>query len=390
MSLDKEKHCSTSFSGPSDPNHTSPHSSEHFTLTGHASTISPQEEVLLIRFRDFCQENGYCRFPEDGQLNVDDTTLLRFLRANNLDLNKAVDRLRVVQDWRLNHAIEKSYLHMDVQCYEDYRKMVCLSLPFFSSNLFLFFCDVADGFASSLNGRRCDRQGLPLYVFPVKHFTAERMAAYRSKYNRATPTTVSQTQDLQCHILAFHALYENMLKFVMPLCSQLPHSHSQAPVCASTHIIDIAGVRLGHFWKIKKYLQGAISIATTHYPETLGHIFVVSAPPYFVKAWEIIKKWFDPASVSKILILSPSESKTILSAYIDLPNLPKEYGGMLSWEWGEMLNLEEPARDIASGIYFRDQNGDQQFLKGPVTFSGGSVHRWGTVDGELRRQTRKG
>jgi hypothetical protein len=51
----------------------------------------------------------------------------RFLRAYNLDVNKAINRFRAVQDWRVEHAISKCYLRMDVQCYEDYRKMVSSS-----------------------------------------------------------------------------------------------------------------------------------------------------------------------------------------------------------------------------------------------------------------------
>ena len=108
-----------------------------------------------------------------------------------------------------------------------------------------------------------------------------------------------------------------------------------------------------------------------------------------MKVWGIVKKWFDPASISKILILPHSETEMTLSTYIDPQNLPKQYGGLLSWEWGEPPKLEESMKDIASGIYVRDQTGDEQFLKGPVTFSDGSVHPWGTVNGELRRQPKK-
>ncbi|KAK6814646.1 hypothetical protein RU639_009550 [Aspergillus parasiticus] len=346
-------------------NNSSPNRGEKAELIDHANVLAPEEDIVLRRFRHYCQENGYYKWPEDGQSTIDDTTLLRFLRAHNFDLGKAIDRFRVVHDWRANHAIDDAYLHMDVQCYEDYRKM----------------------FAQWTG--RCDRQGLPLYVFPVKQFTPGRMEAYISTYNHTTVTTVSQAQDLPCHILAFHALYENMLKFVMPLCSKLHDSHARAPVSASTHIIDITGVGFGHFWKIRKYLQGAISIATTHYPETLGHIFIVGAPPSFVTVWGVIKKWFDPGSISKILILPHSETEMTLSTYIDPQNLPKQYGGLLSWEWGKPPNLEPAMQDIASGIYVRDQTGDQSFLKGPVTFSDGSVHAWGTVNGELRRQPKE-
>jgi hypothetical protein len=223
-------------------------------------------------------------------------------------------------------------------------------------------------------------------IFPVKHFTKETMDAYILKYSTHSVEKAPPLSDLPCHVLAFHALYENMLEFVMPLCSQLPRPYRESPVFASTHIIDITDVSLGHLWKIKSYLQAAISTATTNYPETLGHIFVrlscsmiclrwkltltcpfqvVGAPPSFVRAWGMIKRWFDPSSVSKILILSPSETNVTLLNFIDSQNLPKQYGGALCWAWGDMPNLEQSAREIAPELYRKDENGDEQYLKGP-------------------------
>ena len=45
-------------------------------------------------------------------------------------------------------------------------------------------------------------------------------------------------------------------------------------ISASTHIIDVSGVSIRQFWNIRKYLQQASTTATTHYPETLGKVFV--------------------------------------------------------------------------------------------------------------------
>lgn len=142
----------------------------------------------------------------------------------------------------------------------------------------------------------------------MKHFTPERMDAYISKHSQTFQSHFS-AHDLPCHAAAFHALYEHMLKFVMPLCTQLVHPKAKTPVSASTHIIDITGVGFGQFWKIKKYLQRAIVAATTHYPDTLGHIFVSLIYQRVRSRSSNPLTWFCPGRSSALRLLLSKSGK---------------------------------------------------------------------------------
>src|SRR6202008_4931140 len=75
-------------------------------------------------------------------------------------------------------------------------------------------------------------------------------------------------------LLRLFALYENLLNFVMPMCSQLPRPNPETPIVTSTNIVDVSGVGLKQFWNLKGHMQDASVLATAHYPETLERIFV--------------------------------------------------------------------------------------------------------------------
>lgn len=77
--------------------------------------------------------------------------------------------------------------------------------------------------------------------------------------------------------LRLFALYENLTRFVMPLCSSVPgRSNPETPVDQSNNIIDISKVGLKQFWNLRSHMQEASTLATAHYPEILDRIFVSS------------------------------------------------------------------------------------------------------------------
>lgn len=76
-------------------------------------------------------------------------------------------------------------------------------------------------------------------------------------------------------MLRLFALYENLVRFVLPLCSAIPdRPQPETPVSLSNNIVDISGVSLKQFWNLKGHMQDASQLATAHYPETLDRIFV--------------------------------------------------------------------------------------------------------------------
>jgi hypothetical protein len=137
---------------------------------------------------------------------------------------------------------------------------------------------------------------------------------------------------------------------------------------------------------------------------------IIGAPAFFPTVWGWIKRWFDPVTTSKIFILSSSEVKSTLTNFMDPSSFPKQYGGELDWDWGDMPILDEPARAIAGALERIGEYGDKddtpttatattaeekdgdkpqkpEFLKGPIAFKGDRMEIYGSVNGEPRRRT---
>lgn len=98
------------------------------------------------------------------------------------------------------------------------------------------------------------------------------MNAYTSA---ASKTTSKSKGDAPSKMLRLFALYENLTRFVMPLCSAVPgRPNAETPVDQSNNIVDISKVGLKQFWNLRGHMQDASQLATAHYPETLDRIFV--------------------------------------------------------------------------------------------------------------------
>lgn len=211
-------------------------------------------------------------------------------------------------------------------------------------------------------------------------------------------------------MLRLFALYENLTRFVMPLCSAVPgRPNPETPIDQSNNIVDISRVGLKQFWNLRSHMQDASTLATAHYPETLDRIFVsrlpfshrqlhadqppeiIGAPSFFPTVWGWIKKWFDPITTSKIFILSHQQVLPTLKSFIDIANIPKKYGGELDFECGKIPVLDQQVRDclsIAAG-----SDAEKLFLTAPVRWiKAGDDDEMtalgvGSIDGKQRRET---
>ncbi|KAJ5726774.1 uncharacterized protein N7483_008131 [Penicillium malachiteum] len=319
-----------------------------------------------------------CQMPSPGQVHVGrrciivsfellrvfllsiDKSSRRYLRARSFQVEAAFEQFDFCMKWRKEIGIEEFYDNLEVGSYEESRKMYPQWI-----------------------GRR-DLDGRPVYVFVVKHFTKKDLDEYFEKIASSPPANKEYKSNAPGYVLHFHALYENLIRFVTPLVSELPRPNENIPVSASTHIIDISGVSLRQFFGIRKYLQESSEMVTKHYPETLGRVFVAGAPYFFRSIWDVMSHWFDPVTRSKLFLLTSSEAKSTLLSYIDASNLPTEYGGTLEWEWKDMPNLDKPTRELVHELY--ESNGQSnEIAKGPVSFQGGCIQLLGTVNGQSGR-----
>ncbi len=216
-----------------------------------------------------------------------------------------------------------------------------------------------------------ESRGIPVYVFEIRHLDSKSVAAYEKSADAAYSRAHTDGKTAP-KLLRLFALYENLTRFVQPMCTELTdRDHANTPITLSTNIVDVTGVSLRQFWNLKSHMQAASQLATAHYPETLDRIFIIGAPMFFSTVWGWIKRWFDPITVSKIFILSSHEVQPTLEAFIDPRNIPTQYGGELDFKWGSMPNLDPAIRDAAEW-----EDGYTAFPKGPVL--------WREIDGGRR------
>ncbi|EMR86928.1 hypothetical protein ACHAPC_004654 [Botrytis cinerea] len=305
---------------------------------GHLGHLTTEEEAALNNFKVVCAEKGLYK-PGNGSdepASHEDATLLRFLRARRFIVVDALKQFSETEEWRKENELDQLYETIDLEHYEETRRLYPQWI-----------------------GRR-DRRGIPVYVFEVSYLTGKRMSAYE-KSAVDTHTKSKQDGKTSGKLLRLFALYENLTRFVMPLCTALTdRDHPRTPITQSNNIVDISGVGLKQFWNLRGHMQDASTLATAHYPETLDRIFIIGAPSFFPTVWGWIKKWFDPITTSKIFIISQNDVKSTLEAFIEPRNIPKKYGGELDFEFGDMPTLDPALEAVTTW------NNSGSFPAGPM------------------------
>ncbi|WEW56007.1 hypothetical protein PRK78_001442 [Emydomyces testavorans] len=376
------------------PSQSHPHNALHKTKTnqsingeetpdhlhGHLNHLTPEQERALEEFKAVCSEKELYTPAEEGKAaSHDDPTLLRFLRARKFDVNGALEQFQGTEEWRKTNRLDVLYENIDIDSYEHARRVY-----------------------PQWTGRR-DRRGIPVFVYMIRHLHSKHMAAYSSGAASNATSSTHASSTVPPRLLRLFALYESMTRFVMPLCSSLPRPNPETPITSTTNIVDVSGVGLKQFWNLKGHMQDASVLATAHYPETLDRIFIIGAPSFFPTVWSWIKRWFDPVTTSKIFILCSSEVKSTLTSYMDPSSFPKQYGGELEWQWGDMPNLDEATRELAGVLEHLGPKGDGEisfenssesveerkkgFVKGPIAWLKDRIEIFGSIDGQVRRRT---
>lgn len=266
-------------------------------------------------------------------------------------------------------------------------RLACSQLPIFSEHLELTTGIFIIIQYPQWTGRR-DRRGIPLYVFEIAKLDSKTIIDYERAGAKSTFSEAKTDGKTAPGLLRLFALYENLTRFVQPLCTQLTdREQPEVPITMSTNIVDVSGVGLKQFWNLKGHMQAASQLATAHYPETLDRIFIVGAPSFFSTVWGWIKRWFDPITVSKIFILAPHEVQSTLEKYIEPCNIPSSYGGELDFHFG----TSSPSDPNWDGVV-QWEDGFQTFPTGPLLWEeiddGTTLAcvSYGSINGIPRRQ----
>ncbi|KAK9351317.1 CRAL-TRIO domain-containing protein [Lipomyces doorenjongii] len=327
---------------------------------GHLGHLKPEEEEALKNFKERIENELYKSGNVEDEFGYyNDALLLRFLRARHFNVQDAIAQFMATEEWRNANEIDTLYRTIDLEQYEETRRLY-----------------------PQWTGRR-DRHGTPVYVFEVKHLDSKTMSAYEKSAVK-TQTMARSDGTTPPKLLRLFALYENLIRFVMPLCTVLSdREYPRTPITQSNNIVDISGVSLRMFWNLRGHMQDASTLATAHYPETLGRIFIIGAPSFFPTVWGWIKRWFDPITTSKIFILSHNDMKATLRSYIDPVNLPKQYGGELDFEFGQGPVLDPATKDVLKweGSY-------TDFPHGPIYWTDKGDHIEATAVGHVGNNER--
>ncbi|KAK4693210.1 hypothetical protein P7C71_g4147, partial [Lecanoromycetidae sp. Uapishka_2] len=333
-------------------------------LQGHIAHLTPEEEKSFEEFKVLASKDGLYRPATDStRASHDDGTLVRYMRARKFVPQDAFVQFKDTEIWRKQNDLDALYEKIDIHDYQEARSVY-----------------------PQWTGRR-DKRGIPVYLYEVGKLDSKKMIAYSS----ATSKSKVKGHQAPSRMLRLFALYENLTRFVMPLCSAVPgRPNPETPVDQSNNIVDISKVGLKQFWNLKSHMQDASTLATAHYPETLDRIFIIGAPSFFPTVWGWIKRWFDPITTSKIFILSSNQVLPTLSTFMDIEDIPKKYGGQLDFECGMMPVLDPQIQqciDIKGGA-----KGQDFFLAAPVRWieagEDGEMTALGvgTIDGRQRQE----
>jgi hypothetical protein len=134
--------------------------------------------------------------------------------------------------------------------------------------------------------------------------------------------------------------YERSIANRMPASSRAV-GHPVETFCT---ILDLQGVTLSNFYRVKDYVMAAARIGQDRYPEIMGRFYIINAPWAFTAVWSMIKGWLDEVTVNKIDILNTAYRDKLL-AQIPVENLPKEFGGSCECDGGCSLSNAGPWED---------------------------------------------
>ncbi|KAG6392256.1 hypothetical protein SASPL_146470 [Salvia splendens] len=201
--------------------------------------------------------------------DVDDLTIRRFLRARDLDVDKASAMFLKYLKWR-REAIPNGFISPS-------------EIP----------NDIAQ---NKLFMQGYDKAGRPIVVvFAARHMPAS--------------TTVEEFKRFVIYTLE-------------KICARMPSGHEKF-----TSIADLQGWGYVNS-DIRGYLA-ALSILQDCYPERLGKLLIINAPYIFMTAWKMVYPFIDKNTKKKIVFVEDKKLRATLLEDIDENQLPDCVGGPL-------------------------------------------------------------
>jgi len=270
-------------------------------LPGRLGNLTVPQQHALDKIRKELQEEG-AFVPE----RMDDALLLRFLRARKFDVPKAKAMLLSAEQWRKDENVDETARTFIFTEKEEVNKYY----PQYY--------------------HKVDKDGRPVYIEQLGKLDIKALYAATTQ-ERLLQRLVSE--------------YERSLATRMPASSRAV-GHPVETFCT---ILDLQGVTLSNFYRVKDYIMATAAIGQNRYPEIMGKFYIINAPWAFSAVWSIIKVWLDEVTANKIDIVG-SAYKDKLLAQISPENLPKEFGGTCECDGGCSLSDAGPWNDVQQRV----------------------------------------
>jgi len=211
--------------------------------------VNERESKLLQKFKLIMDD-----------VDPDDKTLIRFLRARQHDLTKAEDMLRSSLKWR------KEY---DLDSYKSWVPPACLR----------------DDYSIICDHSGYDHEDRPTFYVPLGRYLGKECVEEGWK--------------------------EDLFKFVFYALYRAENVLTESGAGCATVILDMANLRLKQVIHIESMtiLYKAFSFVEQNFPEVMKQILVVNAPWVFTMAYNFFKPILTKTTMEKIQIYGSIQQK---------------------------------------------------------------------------------
>lgn len=238
-----------------------------------------QQEEKVERFRQSLEAKNAWR-KEDH----DYYTLLRFLRARNYEMDKAIKMWLDTLEWRKEYDVDNILDNFEFK--ERTEFLTCYPQGY----------------------HKRDKEGRPVYIQQLGVINLEGIKKI-----------TNEERMVKFHIQE----YERCIKQILPVCSRLANRQ----IDQTFGIMDVRGVGLSHLTGEVRRLMGTLTkFDQDNYPEMLGRICIINAPIAFRAVWSIVKTMLQPRTVNKIQICGTNYMKDLLE-WVEMDSIPSWLGG---------------------------------------------------------------
>ncbi|GAB5357318.1 hypothetical protein AAMO2058_000364300 [Amorphochlora amoebiformis] len=238
-----------------------------------AAELQDAKNDVLARFKAMLKE-------EDKTPWGTDSTLRRFLKAREFNLEDAYKMYTSCLRWRKENNIDK-VLDKEPEKLAYFNKLVSCKFHGF------------------------DKLGRPVYI--------ERVG----KIHYPTLLEFLTVDDLvEIHIWQMEVMAKKCAESGAKLGKD---------VHKGVNIVDLEGLSMSHRHGLE-FIRRCAKIDEQYYPETMGKLYIINAPRLFPFFWGICKAWVHPNTQKKIQVLAVNHEK-VFRENIPLHFLAAEYGG---------------------------------------------------------------